>query len=190
MTPSPTDQQLAEVMRKAQAGDGKAYHQLLTDITPMIRGFIYKRLGDHSELEDRVQDVLLAVHRAGHTYNSDRSFLNWMFAIADYKVKDHLRSHYRRKAAGTQVDLETVAELSAPQLQLALEDRQMLERLLETLSPRERTIVQMMKIEGHSARDVGTNLGMSEGAVKVAVHRAMKTLAFRATQENRHAKDQ
>ena len=187
MTSSPTDQQLAEAMRTAQAGDGKAYHQLLTDIAPMIRGFIYKRLGNHSELEDRVQDVLLAIHRAGHTYNSDRSFLNWMFAIADYKVKDHLRSHYRRKAAGTQVDLETVAELSAPQLQLALEDRQQLDRLLETLSPRERTIIQMMKIEGHSARDVGNSLGMSEGAVKVAVHRAMKTLALQAQQEDSHA---
>ena len=187
MAPSPTDQQLAEAMRKAQAGDGKAYHQLLMDIAPMIRGFIYKRLGDHNELEDRLQDVLLAIHRAGHTFNSDRSFLNWMFAIADYKVKDHLRSHYRRKAAGTQVGLDAVAELSAPQLRLALDDRQTLERLLETLSPRERTIVQMMKIEGHSARDVGNSLGMSEGAVKVVVHRAMKTLAAQARQEDSHA---
>lgn len=187
MTLSPTDQQLAEAMRKAQGGDSKAYHQLLNDITPLIRGFIYKRLGDHSELEDRLQDVLLAIHRTGHTFNSDRSFLNWMFAIAEYKVKDHLRSHYRRKAAGTQVDLETVVELSAPQLRLALDDQQILERLLETLSPRERTIIQMMKIEGNSARDVGNSLGISEGAVKVAIHRAMKTLELQARQEDSHA---
>lgn len=187
MAPSPTDRQLAEAMRKAQTGDGKAYHQLLTDIAPMIRGFIYKRLGDHSELEDRVQDVLLAIHRAGHTFNSDRSFLNWMFAIADYKIKDHLRSHYRRKAAGIQVELEAVAEQRAPELRMALDDRQQLDRLLETLSPRERTIIQMMKIEGHSARDVGNSLGISEGAVKVAVHRAMKTLALQAQQEDSHA---
>ena len=186
MTPSPTDQDLADSMRKAQAGDDKAYYQLLTDIAPMIRGFIYKRLGDHYELEDRVQDILLAIHRAGHTFNSDRSFLNWMFAIADYKVKDHLRSHYRRKASGTQVNLEAVTEQKAPELQMDLADRQQLDRLLETLSPRERTIIQMMKIEGHSARDVGNSLGMSEGAVKVAVHRAMKTLAAQAQQEESH----
>ena len=178
-----SDQQLAQAMRKAQAGDQSAYHQLLVEITPMIRGFLAKRLGGHEDLEDRVQDVLLAIHRASHTFNTERSFLNWMFAIADYKLKDYLRAHYRRKAAGSSVDVDDVKEPLAADEPLDLGDRQLLQRLLETLSPRERTIIQMMKIEGYSAREVGAELQMNETAVKVAAHRAMKTLTNMARQE-------
>lgn len=181
---SHTDQQLAQAMRKAQTGDQSAYHQLLVKITPMIRGFLAKRLGGHEDLEDRVQDVLLAIHRASHTFNTERSFLNWMFAIADHKLKDYLRAHYRRKAAGSSVDVDDVKEqLPAADEPLDLGDRQLLQRLLETLSPRERTIIQMMKIEGYSAREVGAELKMNENAVKVAAHRAMRTLTNMARQE-------
>ena len=51
-------------------------------VTPVLRAFIMRRLGASADVEDVVQNILLSIHRAGHTYDTQRPFKIWMFAIA------------------------------------------------------------------------------------------------------------
>ncbi|MDE3036943.1 MAG: sigma-70 family RNA polymerase sigma factor [Pseudomonadota bacterium] len=167
-----------ELMHAAQAGDGAAYAQLLREITPLIKGFLYNRLGDGLDNEDLVQEILFAIHKASHTYNTDRQFKAWMFAIADHKFKDYLRSHYR-KAVLTKVDFAEIEHSLTDDVTDAPSASELLDEILETLPDKQRRIVRMMKIDGHSVEQVALEMNMSPSAVKVSAHRAYKLLIER-----------
>ncbi len=165
----------AKLMHRAQAGDNAAYEELLKAISPLIRGFINNRIGTGADNDDILQEVLLGIHRASHTYNTDRPFKNWMFAIADHKVKDYLRAHYRKKAL-KQVDFEKVQDFLTEPVTNDTSAGEVLSELLDKLPEKQRRIVYMMKIEGYSAKEVAKKMNMSVSAVKVTAHRAYKVL--------------
>lgn len=171
---SPADSFLS-LMRKAQGGDKAAYAALLGAITPILRGFLYNRLGDGMDNEDLMQEILLAIHRASHTYNTSRPFKAWMFAIADHKVKDYLRAHYRR-AVLKKVDFEAIQHTLADPVTSAPHPGELLDEILETLPDKQRRIVRMMKIDGCSVEQVAKEMRMSRSAVKVSAHRAYHLL--------------
>ncbi|PIR38817.1 MAG: RNA polymerase subunit sigma-24 [Alphaproteobacteria bacterium CG11_big_fil_rev_8_21_14_0_20_39_49] len=164
-----------QLMRRAQNGDHAAYSELFHAITPLIRGFIYNRIGNGADHDDILQEALLGIHRASHTYNTDRPFTNWMFAIADHKVKDYLRAHYRRKAL-KEVDFENIEDFIAAPVTSEAPPSEVLNELLDKLPEKQRRIVYMMKIEGYSAQQVAKTMDMSVSNVKVTAHRAYKIL--------------
>jgi RNA polymerase sigma-70 factor (ECF subfamily) len=163
------------LMRTARAGDNKAYAELFCQITPAIRRFVFARLGDRVDSEDLVQEMLLAVHRASHTYNTDRPFIPWLFSIADHKLKDYLRSQYR-KAAFVHVDVEGLAETLREDVTDATLASELLHEMLKKLPERQQRIVRMLKIEGYSVEDIAKEMDMNTSAVKVAAHRAYNVL--------------
>jgi|CXWL01.1.fsa_nt_gi RNA polymerase sigma-70 factor (ECF subfamily) len=169
---------LEDLMHAAQAGDSVAYAELFRKITPLIKGFIYNRLGDKVDNEDLLQDILFAVHRSSHTYNTDRQFKAWMFAIADYKLKDYLRSLYR-KATLTKVDFADVEHILTNDVTDTRSSSELLDEVLEVLPDKQQKIVRMMKIEGNSVEKVALAMNMSQSAVKVSAHRAYKLLIAR-----------
>ncbi|MDE3017363.1 MAG: sigma-70 family RNA polymerase sigma factor [Pseudomonadota bacterium] len=179
---SPQKRSLEELMHAAQRGDGPAYAQLLREITPLIKGFLYNRLGDNAENDDLVQETLLAVHKASHTYNTDRPFKAWMFAIADHKLKDYLRSHYQ-KAALIKVDFAEIEHSLTDNVTDTPSAGELLDEILETLPDKQRRIVRMMKIDGYSVEQVALAMNMSPSAVKVSAHRAYKLLIERRKKE-------
>lgn len=83
-------------MQRARQGDQAAYTALFRTITPILRGFVIRRLGAHADVEDVVQNILLSIHRAGHTYDSKRPFRLWMFALARHRLNDHMHRIYKR----------------------------------------------------------------------------------------------
>jgi RNA polymerase sigma-70 factor (ECF subfamily) len=168
-------QSLESLMRKAQGGDKASYARLLVLIQPLIKGFVYNRLGRISEADDVLQEVLLAIHKASHTYNTERSFKAWMFAIADYKVKDYLRAHYR-KAAHTMVDFADMENILFEDVTETRDVGEVLTEVLAVLPEKQRKIVHMMKVEGYSVEQVAQSMNMSASAVKVSAHRAYKVL--------------
>jgi RNA polymerase sigma-70 factor, ECF subfamily len=180
---------LEELMQRARQGDQAAYTALFHAITPALRGFLIRRLGAHADVEDVIQNILLSIHRAGHTYDSARPFKVWMFAIARHRLNDHLRGIYRK---GTIPDIsldDLTHELSSADVTGEQERREYLNTLLSVLPARQRKIVTMMKVEGHTAEDTAKALNMSVSAVKVAAHRAYKVLAQKAEalqEEERH----
>ena len=167
-----------QLMQLAQNGNNSAYENLLQEISPLLRGFIFKRIGDSSDNEDILQEILFGIHRAGHTYNTARPFTSWMFAIADYKVKDYLRSQYRKKQL-KQIDFIEAEELLAKQITEEPKSKELLNELFAVLPKTQRRIVYMMKIDGYTAEQVAKSMDMSVSNVKVTAHRAYKLLIAR-----------
>lgn len=179
-----TDRELrwADLMRAANRDDRASYHRLLHELAPVLRGGVnrgFARYGlGFEDVEDVVQETLLALHLKRHTWDERRPFLPWLQTIAQNKLVDNLRRRGRR----ARIPIEDVSENLAADVPSAEMDGVDAERMIAKLKGRQRDIVVAISIEGATARQVGERLGMTEGAVRVALHRALKYLAktFRA----------
>lgn len=162
-------------MKAANRGDQRSYRRLLSAITPVVRGIVRARGGGMGPetCEDIVQEVLLSVHLKRHTWREDAPFRPWLYAVTRHKVIDAFR------ARGKRIDLpvEDFAEtLAAPEAPDPFETSDA-ERVIGQLEPRAAEILRAIGIEGASAAETVERLGMSEGAVRVALHRALKAVA-------------
>lgn len=171
------DLQWADLMRAANRGDTDAYRRLLAALAPALRGFArraYARSGlNADEVEDAVQETLLAVHLKRHTWDERQPLLPWVKAVARNKVIDALR----RRGSGLHVPIDDVSDTLADERAADAGQSADIASSVSQLKDRDRQIVVAMSIEGASARDVAEKLAMSEGAVRVALHRALKSLA-------------
>lgn len=159
-------------------GDAGAYQAFLQKLSAHLRAFLRRRLfGWPDEVEDLVQECLLAMHNKRHTYQSDQPLTAWVHAIARYKLIDLLRSKSLREALHDPLDedLAVFAESSTD----ASDARRDLADLLETLPDRHRLPIEQVKLHGLSVTEAAARLGMSESAVKVGIHRGLKALGKR-----------
>lgn len=164
-------------MRSARRGDDEAYRRLLVRVAVWLRTVVRRGLArtgrGMEESEDIVQETLLAMHLKRDTWDEARPIEPWLRAIARHKLADHLR----RRGFRDHVDIDDWS--NAPELAVDAEAPAVVDsqRLLASLPERQRAIVRGISLEGRSAADVASRLGMSEGAVRVALHRALKALA-------------
>ena len=167
---------LSALMRLARRGDDEAYRQLLGRVAVWLRSVARRglvRAGRGVEdSEDIVQETLLAMHLKRDSWDDTQPLAPWLRAIAHHKLVDQLRRHGFRDHVDIEEYADTLATPQASETGASADARQMLSSLPE----RQRVIVEAISIEGRSARDVGVRLGMSEGAVRVALHRALKAL--------------
>lgn len=169
------EDRLGDMMRVALAGNSAVYADLLKKVAAIARAsalsLLRRRGQSDADLEDIVQEVLLAVHVKRDTWDRARPFGPWLGAIVRHKLIDAIR---RRKLGDVCVD--EIAD-TLPAHSAAPSDAHDVERTLASLPERPRAIVRAIAIEGRSAAQVGADLGMNEGAVRVALHRALKDLA-------------
>lgn len=165
-------------MRDGLAGDRQAYAQLLQALTSLLRSRLSRRLNAPDTVDDLVQEVLIAVHKARHTWDASRPLLPWVMAIARYKWADWLRRHYAQGRQAT-VELESVLELAAPDVTFMEGFSESMKKELQHLNAKQQEILSLLHVEGFTAREAGARIGMSETAVKVAAHRAYKLLRKR-----------
>ena len=171
----------AERFRRALDGDREAYRRFLHDVTPVVRGIVRARLGTRGrdDVEDVVQETLLALHAKRHTWRRDRPVLPWLYAIARHKTIDRLRGARR---VGAEVGLEHAEAHEAEDTVGRAEEAMDVERAVSLLEGRSRQVVRAIGIEGVSVAETGKKLGMSENAVRVAFHRGLTRLvALRST---------
>lgn len=171
-------------------GDGAAYHQFLHRVTPLLRGYFRHRLNKlPDEVEDLVQETLMAIHAQRHTYRRSEPLTAWVHALARYKLVDLWRRRSRHEALNEPLDedLALFAGSDASPYESAHdsthETRRDLALLLEALPENQRLPILRTKIDGLSVREAALATGMSESAIKVGVHRGIKALA-RAWKEN------
>lgn len=172
----------SDLMRAALDGDAAAYRHLLNVLAPALRGFARRLLmrsgRDGGEAEDVVQETLLALHLKRQTWDPATPLAPWVWAIARHKAVDVLRRSGRRAEVPIE-DLEGLLSQEQPEEDTfgePLAERDV-RRIAATLSGREREVVEAVCLSGASVKEAGAQLAMSEGAVRVALHRALKRLA-------------
>jgi len=171
----PTD--LSALMRRARQGDDEAYRRLLGHVSQWLRGVVRRGLiaagRGPADSEDVVQEALLAMHLKRDTWDETQPIEPWLRAIARYKLIDHLR----RRGFHDHVDIDDYADSAAIAVDADADAAVDSAALLAGLPERQRRIVEEISLEGRRAAEVAAKLGMSEGAVRVTLHRALKALA-------------
>lgn len=163
------------LLTAANSGDGRAYTTFLRTITPVLRGVVRAKgavLGE-AVCEEVLQEVLLAVHLKRHTWQAGSPVRPWLYAIARYKVVDAFRS----RGARIEVPIEDFTEVLPADAAPDPTEASDMARMIGLLDDRAGRLVRMIGLEGASVAEAGQALKMTEGAVRVALHRAFKTLA-------------
>ena len=171
-----SEDQLRDLLILALAGDSRAYQAFLRELTVHLRAFLRKRLARlPEEVEDLLQELLLAIHNQRHTYDRSRPVTAWVRAIARYKLIDLLRRRSRIEELHDQFDDDS--ELFAHCVQQTTDARLDIAALLQILPDRQRLPILYVKVEGASIADAAARTGMSVSAVKVSIHRGLKMLS-------------
>ena len=172
------EERLRSLMLQSLAGDAAVYRIFLDELTARLRAYLRKRLGDFpDEVEDLLQELLLAVHNKRHTYDPKQPLTAWVRAIARYKLVDLLRRRSRSDVLTDPFDDDD--QVFAMTDNDAAEAKYDVAKLLRGLPDRQRLPILYVKIEGASVTDTAIRTGMSESAVKVGIHRGLKALAER-----------
>jgi RNA polymerase sigma factor (sigma-70 family) len=161
---------LARMMVMSQQGDKQAYGALLEACQRWLRGYYSRRIAP-AQLDDLVQETLIALHTKRASWDPTRPFLPWLAAIARYRWVDHLRKLYRAD------EHELHEELIGSDDEPAIAARISLDRLLGLLPDAQSRAIALVKIEGLSIAEASEMTGQSESLVKVNIHRGLKKLA-------------
>jgi RNA polymerase sigma-70 factor (ECF subfamily) len=181
---SASEERLRELFVRGLAGEATAYHLFLRELSAHLRAFLRKRLAQlPDDVEDLVQESLLAVHLQRHTYDAAQPLTAWVHAIAKYKLVDLLRRRSGRERVTGALD-DDAQDLLAASAVDAADARRDLRTLLEQLPDRQRLPIVHMKLGGMSTAETARATGMSESAVKVGVHRGLKALAAKMRGES------
>lgn len=173
---------LKALMIAALDGDRAAYGELLAILGGHLRAYFRRRLGGGAaDVEDLVQETLLAIHLKRAVYDRTAPLTPWVWAIARYKLLDH----YRRVGSRHAVPIEDAGQLFALDNPEEGAVRRDIEKLLGKLPPRQRALMADVKLVGLSMDEAAVRSGMSVSAVKVSVHRAMKRLEREVGDEDR-----
>jgi RNA polymerase sigma-70 factor (ECF subfamily) len=168
-------------MRAANRGDAGAYARLLGEVAVALRRVTARRLGALGlaphEAEDVVQEALLAMHLKRDSWDETRPLTPWLHAIARHKLLDAARRRRKGGRPAAELPIEDWAEtIAAPEPEPALRDRDA-ERLLTRLPRGQQAAVRAVAVEGRSHRAAAEGLAISEGALRVALHRGLAALA-------------
>lgn len=166
------------LMQAAQDGDNAAYARLLSELLPMLRGFVRKKWNSQQDVEDIVQDILMSLHRFRHTYDPGRPFLPWLMTICARRIADAARQRSALAANETTVEVmpETFAGDEAKDAHETCEYQEAVRTALAVLPERQRRAIELMKLQGLSLLEASARTGMSVAALKVTVHRAVKAM--------------
>ena len=162
-------------MRRSLNGDQHAYADLLRETARFLRPFLAKRLSFDSEIEDLLQEILISIHKARHTYDGLRPYKPWAYAIAKFRLQDYLRAHYadhlRHAVELSEIENHLHENVTEPAFSY-----ESISGEIQKLPEKQATILRLMHQEGYTAKEVAEKIGMNESAVKVAAHRAYKIL--------------
>lgn len=163
------------LMRQSLDGDQRAYAELLRETARLLRPFLSRRLSFDSEVEDLLQEILISIHKARHTYDGERPYKPWAYAIAKFRLQDYLRKHYADQLRHA-VDISELENNLHEDVTESAISYESISGEIHKLPEKQAAILQLMHQEGYTAKEVAQKLGMTESAVKVAAHRAYKVL--------------
>ncbi|WP_336600373.1 sigma-70 family RNA polymerase sigma factor [Paraburkholderia bengalensis] len=165
------ERRLAALLDASISGDKHAYHRFLDELARHLRARLRKQLRQQdADVEDLVQEVLIAVHKGLDTFRPDVPLTAWISAIVRYKLADHFRANLRRGEMFEPLDDDVAVEGISPLD--SLEARRDLTRLLDTLPERQRHPIEHTKLLGLSIAETAATTGLTESAVKIGIFAA------------------
>ena len=166
-------------MCASRLGCSRSYARLLTEIAAYFRQLAagdLRRLGiEARDVEDVVQESLLALHLKQASWDAGRPFIPWMRAIARHKAIDIAR----RRGRALELPIDDFAEiLASPH---PIPDRTIpVDKVMQELPRRQRQVVQALALDGATVRETASRLNISRGAVYTALHRGLAALAMKS----------
>ncbi|HTA76933.1 MAG TPA: sigma-70 family RNA polymerase sigma factor [bacterium] len=174
-----TDAQVIELIRK---GHTEAYGDLVRQYHKRVMGYCFSMLSNHTDAEEAAQDIFVKVYTSLNKFKGDSSFSTWLYRITANHCLDVLRKRNRRK----NVSLESLVEQEGSQIQKLfatpsvadthLENRQLADKILSTLTEDQRQILTLREAEGLEYQEIADVLDCSLDAVKGRLARARKQL--------------
>lgn len=176
---------LKELMIRSLNGDQSAYKTLLQELILILEKYFQKKVQNPTDIEDLIQETLISIHKARHTYDNKLSLLNWIYSIAYCRYVDYIRKISKIKK--NEIQLETFPDVITnreKEMNFLYEEKNRMESVLNKLSEKERKIFTLLKIEKFSIKEVSKKMQMSEAALKVAAHRIYKKIKKLINQED------
>jgi len=172
---------LRQLYLEAMTGDKASYELFLELSSVMIKRYLLKlggKFADIQSIEDLLQEVLITLHEKKHTYLPDRPLLPWVYAITRHRYIDYYRSKKRKPdMVSIDSDFEQRFELAETEQEHSIDE------VMALLTPKQKQMLMMIKVEGQSYVEAAETLSMSVPAVKVAVHRIIKALKGKVDHE-------
>jgi RNA polymerase sigma factor (sigma-70 family) len=168
-----SEAELKALMIGSLDGDALAHGLLLRALVPLLQAFYRRRVAE-ADVDDLVQDTMIAVHTRRETFDRGRPFTAWLYAIARYRAIDHYR---RRRQTVAIEDVEAI--LVAEGFEEATNARMDVDNLLLTLSPKQARAIRDTHVDGKSVAEAAAGAGIGESDVKVSVHRGLRALSAR-----------
>lgn len=153
----------------------QGFDALVASHAPRVYRHLYRIVQNVQEAEDLCQETFLRAYRYFHQYDPARPFLNWVLGIGTRLAFDALRKRGRIEAAGENAAVAG-EHVDAREVVERRDVRERLARRVEQLPGNDALLIQLHYSDGLTLREAGEILGMSEGAVKVALCRARKRL--------------
>lgn len=174
MTPE-QEHELTLLMVASQHGDRTAYEALLQGLGHVVTLYVRRRVGAMPWVDDVVQDVLMSIHRARHTWNPERPFAPWLYAVMQSRMIDTIRRH--KRTATWEEPMDAVPPVVwSPSAEAEIIARADLAQAMRQLSPAQRVVIERLKLQEMTVRQVAEETGMSEANVKVIAHRGYAVL--------------
>jgi len=170
------DQRLAELLVQAQSGDQTAYESFLREASEVLRVYLAKRMTSAPDrIEDVLQETLLTVHRARHSFLLGRPIGPWLYAICQHRMTEFYRRHRRTEAIEISTDLQ---ESTLPEESSTEADGRgaLVWEALMRLPQKQREIIESLKVRDLSVKEAALQAGMSESAVKVTAFRGYQRI--------------
>jgi len=169
------EERLREWLIASNDGDWLRYHQFLEALASHLRGWLRRCLPRSlRDVEDLLQEILLAVHNARHTYRPDTPLTHWIHAIARYKCQEYFRMHGR---SGESHDALDDRALLTSVVADAEDPRRDIRQLVNSLPRRRRLPVQLVKFDGLSVAEASRRSGLSQSAIVTGIYKGMRMLS-------------
>lgn len=167
---------LETLFNEGCAGNAESYRKFLNETSQWLRKYLARKIFSEGDVEDVLQEILISIHKAKHTYDGNRRLMPWLAAIATYRIKDHLRSHYAAKNNQKVVIDENFDIEDENYVTDGVSHSEDIIKAIERLKDKQKEIIKLMYFDDLSVKEVAAKLDLTESNVKVTAHRAYKIL--------------
>ena len=184
----------AALVRRVQANDEMAFREIVERYQAKVFSIIYGILRNHNDAEDIAQQVFAKIYFSIKNFDFRSSLLTWIYKITVNECYDYLRkkrvrklvyeSDFSEEDSLRMENSEPAMDQRAP-IDETLARRDLVTKLLDRVSPEDRSLILLKEVEGHSVEELSAMTGMNENTIKVKLFRTRQKLVKAAQRLSR-----